>query len=111
MNTFLHPSKLKLDELRVIARTVPSPLRWAVVWFLLWIEPKYIDYKSKQAVDTAIKDYNKLHGTGINFIIDNTKPIESKPSKVKGLNDYSIEYYTKLDEEYIKKMNDPECDI
>ena len=59
MNTFLHPSKLKLDELRVIARAVPSPLRWAAVWFLLWIEPQYIEYKSQQAVDDAIRQYKK----------------------------------------------------
>ena len=102
MNTFLHPSKLKLDELRVIALTVPSPLRWAAVWFLLWIEPQYIEYKSQQAVDDAIRQYKKTFGQDkvINMVIENTKP-----SKVKGLNDQSIEYYSQLDEEYWEKYN------
>ena len=102
MNTFLHVSKLKLDELREIARAVPSPLRWAAVWFLLWIEPKYIDYKSKQAVDDAIKKYKKMFGEDrvIDLVIENTKP-----SKVKGLNDQSIQYHSKLDEEYWEEYN------
>ena len=102
MNTFLHPSKLKLDELRVIARAVPSPLRWAAVWFLLWIEPQYIEYKSQQAVEDAIKQYKKTFGEDkiINMVIENTKP-----SKVKGLNDQSITYHSKLDEEYWEKYN------
>ena len=65
MNTFLHVSKLKLDELREIARAVPSPLRWAAVWFLLWIEPQYIEYKSQQAVNDAIKQYKKTFGKNI----------------------------------------------
>ena len=102
MNTFLHPSKLKLDELRVIARAVPSPLRWAAVWFLLWIEPQYIEYKSQQAVSDAIKQYKKTFGEDkvINMVIENTKP-----SKVKGLNDQSITYHSQLDEEYWEKYN------
>lgn len=105
MNTFLHPSKLKLDELRVIARAVPSPLRWAAVWFLLWVEPKYIDYKAKEAVDSAIRKYKKTYGDEkvIDLVIENTKP-----SKVKGLNDMAI--YSQLDQEYWDKI-DAECDI
>jgi len=106
MNTFLHVSKLKLDELRQIALAVPSPLRWAAVWFLLWVEPKYIDYKSKQAVDDAIKKYKKMFGEDrvIDLVIENTKP-----SKVKGLNDVSI-YSSHLDQEYWEKI-DKECDL
>ena len=97
MNTFLHPSKLKLDELRVIALTVPSPLRWAAVWFLLWIEPQYIEYKSQQAVNNAIKQYKKTFGEDkiINMVIENTKP-----SKVKGLKDQSITYHSAIDRDY-----------
>ena len=93
---------LKLDELRVIARAVPSPLRWAAVWFLLWIEPQYIEYKSQQAVDDAIRQYKKTFGQDkvINMVIENTKP-----SKVKGLNDQSITYHSQLDEEYWEKYN------
>ena len=106
MNTFLHVSKLKLDELRQIARAVPSPLRWAAVWFLLWVEPKYIDYKSKQAVDDALKKYKKMFGEDrvIDLVIENTKP-----SKVEGLNDMSI-YRSQLDKEYWEQI-DRECDL
>ena len=77
MNQIFNVSKLKLGELKDIARATPKPVRWAMVWFLLWIEPKYIDYKSKQAVDAALKQYNKLFGTDINVVIDNTKPIKT----------------------------------
>ena len=68
MNQIFNVSKLKLGELKDIARATPKPVRWAMVWFLLWIEPKYIDYKSKQAVDAALKQYNKLFGTDINAV-------------------------------------------
>ena len=102
MNTFLHPSKLKLDELRVIALTVPSPLRWAMVWFLLWIEPKYVDYKAKKAVDDAVEKYNKL----CDFCEEwrNEPSVKIIPSEVEGLNDMSISYDTDSDQ-------DPTCDI
>ena len=98
MNQLFNVSKLKLGELKDIARATPKPVRWAMVWFLLWIEPKYIDYKSKQAVDAALRQYNKVFGTDINVVIDNVKPIHTTKSEVEGLDDMSIGNY-------------PECDI
>ena len=57
INEFLNPSKLKLVTFREIARKVPKPFRWAIVWILLEIEPKYIAYKAKKAIDLAVKQY------------------------------------------------------
>ena len=98
MNKLFHPNKLLLQELKDIAYTTPKPLRWAMVWFLLWIEPKYIDYKTKKAVDDAVEKYNKL----CDFCEDwRSEPgVKILPSEVKGLNDMSINYDT-----------DPDCDI
>ena len=90
MNQIFNVSKLKLGELKDIARATPKPVRWAMVWFLLWLEPRYIDYKSKQAVDAALRQYNEVFGTDINVIIDNVKPITTTKSEVKGLDDMSI---------------------
>jgi len=61
-----------------------------MVWFLLWLEPKYIDYKAKKAVDDAVEKYNKL----CDFCEDwRSEPgVKILPSEVKGLNDMSIEY-------------------
>ena len=95
MNKLFHPNKLLLQELKDIAYTTPKPLRWAMVWFLLWIEPKYIDYKAKKAVDDAVEKYNKL----CDFCEDwRSEPgVKILPSEVKGLNDMSIEYGRKPD--------------
>ena len=54
MNKLFNPNKLLLQELKDIAYATPRPLRWAMVWFLLWLEPRYIDYKSKQSVDLSL---------------------------------------------------------
>ena len=97
MNQLFNVSKLKLGELKDIARATPKPVRWAMVWFLLWLEPKYIDYKSKQAVDAALRQYNKVFGTDINVIIDNEKPITRTKSEVEGLDDMSIGNHPKCD--------------
>ena len=97
MNQIFNVSKLKLGELKDIARATPKPVRWAMVWFLLWLEPKYIDYKSKQAVDAALRQYNKVFGTDINVIIDNEKPITRTKSEVEGLDDMSIGNHPKCD--------------
>ena len=43
MNKLFNPNKLLLQELKDIAYTTPKPLRWAMVWFLLWLEPHYVD--------------------------------------------------------------------
>ena len=95
MNKLFHPNKLLLQELKDIAYTTPMPLRWAMVWFLLWLEPKYIDYKAKKAVDDAVEKYNKL----CDFCEDwRSEPgVKILPSEVKGLNDMSIEYGRKPD--------------
>ena len=54
MNKLFNPNKLLLQELKDIAYATPRPVRWAMVWFLLWIEPQYVDYKAKKAVDDAV---------------------------------------------------------
>ena len=95
MNKLFHPNKLLLQELKDIAYTIPKPIRWAMVWFLLWLEPKYIDYKAKKAVDDAVEKYNKL----CDFCEDwRSEPgVKILPSEVEGLNDMSIEYGRKPD--------------
>ena len=73
-----------------------------MVWFLLWIEPQYVDYKAKKAVDDAVKDYNRL----CDFCEEwRSEPsVKIIPSEVEGLNDMSISYDTDSDQ-------DPTCDI
>ena len=95
MNKLFNPNKLLLQELKDIAYATPRPLRWAMVWFLLWLEPKYIDYKAKIAVDEAVEKYNKL----CNFCEDwRSEPgVKILPSEVEGLNNMSIEYGRKPD--------------
>ena len=102
MNKLFHPNKLLLQELKDIAYTTPKPLRWAMVWFLLWIEPKYVDYKARKAVDDAVKEYNRL----CDFCEEwRSEPsVKIIPSEVEGLNDMSISYDTDSDK-------NPTCDI
>ena len=102
MNKLFNPNKLLLQELKDIAYATPRPLRWAMVWFLLWIEPQYVDYKAKKAVDDAVKEYNKL----CDFCEEwRSEPsVKIIPSEVKGLNDMSISYDTDSDK-------NPTCDI
>ena len=102
MNKLFNPNKLLLQELKDIAYSTPMPLRWAMVWFLLWLEPKYIDYKARKAVDDAVKEYNKL----CDFCEEwRSEPsVKIIPSEVEGLNDMSISYDTDSDK-------DPTCDI
>ena len=96
MNKLFNPNKLLLQELKDIAYATPRPVRWAMVWFLLWIEPQYVDYKAKKAVDDAVKEYNKL----CDFCEEwRSEPsVKIIPSEVKGLNDMSI-------------SRDADCDI
>ena len=96
MNKLFNPNKLLLQELNDIAYATPWSIRWAMVWFLLWIEPKYVDYKAKKAVDDAVKEYNKL----CDFCEEwRSEPsVKIIPSEVKGLNDMSI-------------SRDADCDI
>ena len=102
MNKLFNPNKLLLQELKDIAYTTPRPLRWAMVWFLLWLEPKYVYYKARKAVDDAVKEYNKL----CDFCEEwRSEPsVKIIPSEVEGLNDMSISYDTDSDK-------DPTCDI
>ena len=102
MNKLFNPNKLLLQELKDIAYATPSPLRWAMVWFLLWIEPKYVDYKARKAVDDAVKEYNRL----CDFCEEwRSEPsVKIIPSEVEGLNDMSISYDTDSDK-------NPTCDI
>jgi len=87
MNQFFNPNKLLLQELKDIAYTTPKPFRWAMVWFLLWFEPYYVDYKAKKAVDDAIKEYNLCE-----FCEEwrNEPGVKIIPSEVEGLQDMSI---------------------
>mgnify|MGYP005666166255 CR=1 FL=1 len=73
MNKLFNPNKLLLQELKDIAYATPRPVRWAMVWFLLWIEPKYIDYKAKKAVDDAVEKYNKLCDLSLIHISEPTR--------------------------------------
>ena len=102
MNKLFNPNKLLLQELKDIAYSTPMPLRWAMVWFLLWLEPKYVDYKARKAVDDAVKEYNKL----CDFCEEwRSEPsVKIIPSEVEGLNDMSISYDT-------DSNKDPTCDI
>jgi hypothetical protein len=102
MNKLFNPNKLLLQELKDIAYSTPMPLRWAMVWFLLWLEPKYVDYKARKAVDDAVKEYNRL----CDFCEEwRSEPsVKIIPSEVEGLNDMSISYDTDSDK-------DPTCDI
>ena len=97
MNQIFNVSKLKLGELKDIARATPKPVRWAMVWFLLWFEPQYVDYKAKKAVDDAVKDYHRL----CDFCEEwRSEPgVKILPSEVKGLNDMSISYDDNTDQE------------
>jgi len=102
MNKLFNPNKLLLQELKDIAYSTPMPLRWAMVWFLLWLEPKYVDYKARKAVDDAVKEYNRL----CDFCEEwRSEPsVKIIPSEVEGLNDMSISYDTDSDK-------NPTCDI
>ena len=102
MNKLFNPNKLLLQELKDIAYSTPMPLRWAMVWFLLWLEPKYVDYKARKAVDDAVKEYNRL----CDFCEEwRSEPsVKIIPSEVEGLNDMSISYDT-------DSNKDPTCDI
>ena len=102
MNKLFNPNKLLLQELKDIAYSTPMPLRWAMVWFLLWLEPKYVDYKARKAVDDAVKEYNRL----CDFCEEwRSEPsVKIIPSEVEGLNDMSISYDTDSDK-------DPTCEI
>ena len=96
MNKLFNPNKLLLQELKDIAYATPRPVRWAMVWFLLWIEPQYVDYKAKKAVDDAVKEYHSL----CEFFEEwRSEPsVKIIPSEVEGLNDMSI-------------TRDADCDI
>ena len=102
MNKLFNPNKLLLQELKDIAYSTPMPLRWAMVWFLLWLEPKYVDYKARKAVDDAVKEYNRL----CDFCEEwRSEPsVKIIPSEVEGLNDMSISYDT-------DSNKNPTCDI
>ena len=102
MNKLFNPKKLLLQDLKDIAYATPSPVRWAMVWFLLWLEPKYVDYKARKAVDDAVKEYNRL----CDFCEEwRSEPsVKIIPSEVEGLNDMSISYDT-------DSNKDPTCDI
>ena len=105
MNKIFNPKKLLLQELKDIAYATPSPVRWAMVWFLLWFEPHYVDYKAKKAVDDAIEEYHKRNNL-CDFCEEwRSEPgVKILPSEVEGLNDMSINYDTDSDQ-------DPTCDI
>ena len=92
MNKLFNPNKLLLQELKDIAYSTPKPVRWAMVWFLLWLEPQYIEYKAKKAVDDAVKEYNRLWDFCEEWRSEPS--VKILPSEVEGLDDMSINYDT-----------------
>jgi len=56
--------KLKLETFRKLYKSLKTPwkpLNWLILGYLIGWEEKYINYKSKKAVDDAIKDYMVNH--------------------------------------------------
>lgn len=92
MNDIFDPSQLLLERFREIAYSVPFKYRWIAVWLLLYLEPLYIEYVTRETVDKAIEDYHKQ----MDAIEPRTYTIESKPSEVEGLDEIRIYHdYTK----------------
>ena len=85
INEFLSPSRLKLHRFREIARKLPKAFRWAIVWILLEIEPKYIAWKAKLAIDLAVRQYRNSMPT-----IKIKSFYKEEPSEVLGLDQISI---------------------
>ena len=102
VNKLFNTNKLLLQELKDIANATPRPLRWAMVWFLLWLEPQYVEYKAKKAVDDAVKEYKRLCDWCEDYQTDYNVTIT--PSDVKNLQNMSINYDRNTDQ-------DPTCDI
>jgi len=88
MNNILDPSQLLLEQFRKIAYAAPKQYRWIVVWILLYVEPIYIKYVMRDAVDNAVQEYHK-HMDALELP---SYIIESKPSEVKGLDELRIYY-------------------
>jgi hypothetical protein len=88
MNDVFKPSQLLLEQFREIAYLAPTPIRWIVVWILLYLEPIYINYVTHDTVDTAIKDYHKQ----MDVLEPLSYTIESNPSEVEGLDELRIYY-------------------
>ena len=54
--------KLKLERFRKIYKSLKTPwkpLNWLILGYLIGIEDKYIELRSKQTVDDSIKKYKK----------------------------------------------------
>ena len=63
--------QLKLERFRKLYKSLKTPwkpLNWLILGYLIGIENKYIELKSKQTVDDAIKKYKK------DWYIKDTKP-------------------------------------
>jgi len=89
MNDILSPSQLLLEQFRKIAYAAPKQYRWIVVWVLLYVEPIYIKYVTRDTVDNAVQEYHKQ----MDALELPSYTIESKPSEtVEGLDDLRIYY-------------------
>jgi len=97
VNKLFSPNKLLLQELKDIANATPRPLRWAMVWFLLWLEPQYVEYKAKKAVDDAVKEYKKICDWCEDYRTDYGVTITQ--SDVENLQNMSINYDGDTDKE------------
>ena len=63
--------QLKLERFRKLYKSLKTPwkpLNWLILGYLIGIEDKYIELRSKQTVDDAIKKYKK------DWYIKDTKP-------------------------------------
>ena len=60
----LYMPKLKLEIFRKLYKSLKTPwkpINWLILGYLIGWEERYINYKSKKAVDDAIEDYMVNH--------------------------------------------------
>lgn len=81
--------KLRLEDFRELYKATakwPLPLRHLALGFLYWLETKFIDAKTKAAVDRALSEYERL----VPLTSTPVPVITEKPSEVEGLPEMRI---------------------
>ena len=56
--------RLKLERFRKLYKSLKTPwkpINWIILGYLIGWEKKYIEYVSKETVDTAIKEYMQTY--------------------------------------------------
>jgi hypothetical protein len=56
--------RLKLERFRKLYKSLKTPwkpINWIILGYLIGWEQKYIEYVSKETVDTAIKEYMQTY--------------------------------------------------